>query len=92
MSADLYIDNLPFDVTAEEIRALFCAYGAVEHISLIKNRDTGRLCGFGFVAMRSGAAEAIAALHDSEFGGSRLHVQCPAKWRQKPPPHEAVAV
>ena len=49
------------DVTAEEIRELFCAYGIVEHISLIKNRDTGCLCGFGFVAMQSGANEAIAA-------------------------------
>ena len=81
MSTDRYVDHLPCDVTAQEIRALFGVYGIVEHISLIKNRDTGRLCGFGFVEMRSGANEAIAALHDIEFGGSRLHVQYPAKLR-----------
>lgn len=76
-STDIYVDHLPVDVTAEEIRELFCPYGIVEHVSLIKNRDTGRLCGFGFVEMRSGANEAIAALHDRELGGSRLNVQIP---------------
>lgn len=77
MSTDIYVDHLPVDVTAEEIREIFCAYGIVEHVSLIKNRETGRLCGFGFVEMRSGANEAIAALHNSELGGSRLNVQIP---------------
>lgn len=85
MSTDIYVDNLPVNVTAEEIREIFCAYGIVEHVSLIKNRDTGRLCGFGFVEMRSGANEAIAALHDRALGGSRLNVQYPAKLRQQPP-------
>ena len=74
MSTDIYVDHLPVDVSAEEIRDLFSAYGIVEHVNLIKNRDTSRLRGFGFVAMRSGANKAIAALHDRELGGSRLHV------------------
>jgi RNA recognition motif-containing protein len=77
MSTDIYVDHLPVDVTAEEIREIFCAYGIVEHVSLIKNRDTGCLYGFGFVAMQSGANEAIAALHDRELGGRRLNVQIP---------------
>jgi RNA recognition motif-containing protein len=77
MSIDIYVDNLPVDVTAEEIREIFCPYGIVEHVSLIKNRDTGRLCGFGFVEMRSGSNEAVAALHDRELGGNRLNVQIP---------------
>ena len=77
MSTDVYVDNLPVDVSAEEIRELFCAYGIVEHVSLIKNRDTGQLRGFGFVGMRSGANEAIAALHDRELGGCRLKVRVP---------------
>jgi RNA recognition motif-containing protein len=77
MSIDIYVDHLPVDVTTEEIREIFCPYGIVEHVSLIKNRETGRLCGFGFVEMRSGANEAIAALHDSELGGNRLNVQIP---------------
>jgi RNA recognition motif-containing protein len=83
MSTDIYVDHIPLDVTAEKIREIFCAYGIVEHVSLIKNRDTGRLRGFGFVEMRSGANEAIAALHNRELGGSRLSVKYPAKWRQQ---------
>jgi RNA recognition motif-containing protein len=77
MSTDIYVDHLPVDVTAEEIREIFCAYGIVEHVSLIKNQETGRLCGFGFVEMQSGANEAIAALHNSELGGNCLNVQIP---------------
>lgn len=85
MSTDIYVDNLPVDATALEIRDLFCPYGMVETIHLIKDRETGRLRGFGFVEMRSGANEAIAALNDSELGGSRLTVRYPAKWRQERP-------
>jgi RNA recognition motif-containing protein len=86
MSTDIYVDNLPFDATAVEIRDLFCPYGTVENVHLIKDRKTGRLRGFGFVEMTSGANEAIAALNDSEFGGNRLKVKYPAKWRQERPP------
>ena len=82
MSTDIYIDNLPSDATAVEIRNLFCPYGSVESVHLIKDQETGRLHGFGFVEMMSGASEAIAALNDREIGGSRLIVRYPVKWRQ----------
>ena len=85
MSTDIYIDNLPFDVTAVEIRDLFCPYGTVETVHLIKDRETGRLRGFAFVEMTSGANEAIAALNDSELGGSCLKVRYPTKWQQERP-------
>ena len=85
MSTHIYVDNLPFDATAVEIRDLFCPYGVVENVHLIKDRETGRLRGFGFVAMTSGSNEAIAALNDSVFGGKRLKVKYPAKWRQVHP-------
>ena len=64
------------------LHRFFACLLAIEHVSLIKNRDAGRLCGLGFVKMRSITNEAIAALHDRELGGSRLNVQYPAKMRQ----------
>lgn len=86
MSTDIYVDNLPFDATVVEIRDLFCPYGVVESVHLIKDLETGRLRGFGFVEMMTGAHEAITALNNCEFGGSRLKVKYPAKWRQVCPP------
>jgi len=86
MSTDIYVDNLPLDATAVEIRDLFRLYGSVESVHLIKDQETGRLCGFGFVGMISGANEAIAALNDSEFGGSYLKVRYPVKWQQERAP------
>jgi RNA recognition motif-containing protein len=74
MSTNIYVGNLPFSATEEEIRDLFTAYGTVESIQLITDRDTGRLRGFGFVAMASGGNEAIAALNQHELGGRSLTV------------------
>ena len=85
MSTDIYVSNLPFDITAEEIRDLFCLYGAVESVHLIKDRETGRLRGFGFIEMANGSNEAIAALNDRELRGSRLTVNYPVKLRQERP-------
>jgi len=86
MLTDIYIDNLPHDTTAVEIRDLFRPYGRVESVHLITDQETGRLRGFGFVEMINGANEAIAALNDSELGGSRLTVRYPVKWQQKRTP------
>jgi RNA recognition motif-containing protein len=85
MSTNIYVGNLPFSATAEEIQALFSAYGAVENVNLITDRETGRLRGFGFVEMTSGASEAIAALNEKELGGRRLNVN-PAKPREERSP------
>ena len=71
---NIYVGNLPFSTTEEEIRNMFSAYGAVDNVSLISDRETGRLRGFGFVEMSSGADEAIAALNQTEVGGRRLVV------------------
>ena len=86
MSTDIYIDNLPFDVTAVEIRTLFGLYGPVETVHLIKDRETGRLHGFGFVNMTTGADKAITALNDSALGNSRIKIKYPAKGQPKHPP------
>ncbi|MGQ4809866.1 hypothetical protein NKDENANG_03302 [Candidatus Entotheonellaceae bacterium PAL068K] len=82
MSTNIYVGNLPFSTTQEEIRDLFSAYGSVESVNLITDRETGRLRGFGFVTMASGANEAIDALDQTELGGRRLTVN-PAKPREE---------
>ena len=86
MSTNIYVGNLPFSATAEEIRDLFSAYGTVESVKLITDRETGRLRGFGFVEMESGAQEAIAALDQKDLGGRRITVN-PAKPREERRPN-----
>lgn len=74
MSTNIYVGNLSFNVTETEIRELFGAYGTVNNVNLITDRDTGRLRGFGFVEMTSGGNEAISAINGKEFGGRPLTV------------------
>ena len=75
MSKRLYVGNLPFDATAEDIRAAFEAFGTVHDVSLVTDRDTGRPRGFGFVEMdEEGAKAAIAGLDNKDFGGRDLKV------------------
>jgi RNA recognition motif-containing protein len=74
VSTSIYVGNLPFSATSEGIQELFSTYGAVENVNLIKDRETGRLRGFGFVEMASGANEAIAALNDKDLDGRNLRV------------------
>ena len=74
MSKKLYVGNLPFSATDHEVRELFEAYGTVESVNLITDRETGRPRGFGFVEMADGADEAIQALHQSDMGGRSLTV------------------
>jgi RNA recognition motif-containing protein len=88
MSTNIYVGNLPFTATVEEVRDLFDNYGTVESVNLITDRETGRLRGFGFVEMSSGADKAIEALNQSELGGRRLTVN-PAKPREDRPPRRS---
>jgi RNA recognition motif-containing protein len=75
MSKKLYVGNLPFNATEEDIRDLFSQYGTVESVNLITDRDTGRPRGFGFVEMAAeGADAAVSALDQKEFGGRNLTV------------------
>jgi RNA recognition motif-containing protein len=74
VSTSIYVGNLPFSATSEAIQKLFSTYGVVENVNLIKDRETGRLRGFGFVEMASGANEAIAALNDKDLDGRNLKV------------------
>ena len=85
MSTNIYVGNLPFSATEDDVRELFSAYGTVDSVNLITDRETGRLRGFGFIEMSSGGQEAIDALHESELGGRNLTVNV-AKPREERPP------
>ncbi len=73
--AKIYVGNLPFTATDEEIRGLFAQHGTVESVSLPTDRDTGRPRGFGFVEMsQADAARAIQNLNGQSLGGRPLRV------------------
>ena len=73
MAKKLYVGNLSFKTTEEEVRALFSTHGEVQTVNLITDRVTGRPRGFGFVEMENADA-AIAALNGTDFGGRSLTV------------------
>jgi cold-inducible RNA-binding protein len=70
----LYVGNLPFSATEQELRDLFGQHGTVENVNVITDRETGRPRGFGFVEMSDGADDAIRSLDGSELGGRNLKV------------------
>src|SRR5258708_39395362 len=73
---NLYVGNLPHSTTEAELRNLFEAHGAVDKVSMVTDRETGRSRGFAFVEMTdAGEAEkAIAALNGTELGGRALKI------------------
>jgi len=71
----LFVGNLPFTASEDELRALFTGYGTVESVRLITDRDTGKPRGFGFVEMADNeAARAIQKLNGEDFGGRALRI------------------
>ena len=71
----IFVGNLPFTATREEVADLFAAHGEVHEINLINDRETGRPRGFGFVEMdEKGAIAAMEALDGKDFGGRDLRV------------------
>lgn len=72
---NIYVGNLNFNTSIEEISSLFGQYGEVISAKLITDRETGRSKGFGFIEMGDAeATEAINALNDYEFSGRNLRV------------------
>ena len=73
---NLYVGNLPHSTTEAELRQVFEAHGAVEKVSLVTDRETGRSRGFAFVEMTdpSEADKAIAALNGTQLGGRALTI------------------
>src|SRR4051794_16733877 len=74
MSKSLYVGNLSFQTTADELGEAFAAYGTVTRAQVVADRETGRSRGFGFVEMSDGADEAVAALNGAAFQGRTLTV------------------
>jgi len=80
---NIYVGNLPFTATEDEIHTLFSAFGQVTSVALIKDKLTGRPRGFGFVEMPNAdeAQKAIDSLNNSELGGRNMVVN-PARPRE----------
>ncbi|MFK7959893.1 MAG: RNA recognition motif domain-containing protein [Phycisphaerales bacterium] len=72
----IYVGNLSFDTTEDEVRDLFSQHGEVTDVALITDRETGRPRGFGFVEMRDDDAgrNAIGEIDGQEVGGRQLRV------------------
>ena len=82
MAKSIYVGNLPWSATEEQVQSLFADYGPVVSVKLVSDRETGRARGFGFVEMEEpGASAAIEA----NFGGRTLRVN-EAKPRAPRPP------
>ena len=86
MSNKLFVGNLSFDTTENDLQDAFAAHGTVTETNLMMDRTTGRPRGFGFVTMSSPeeAQKAIAALNGSQLGGRALTVNV-AKPREERP-------
>ncbi len=75
MSKSIYVGNLPWSATEDQVRNLFSQYGTVNSVNLVSDRETGRARGFGFVEMAAAdAASAIQALNGSSMDGRSLKV------------------
>ncbi|GAB6178321.1 RNA-binding protein [Desulfobaculum senezii] len=75
MVKSIYVGNLPWSSTEDEIRELFESYGEVHSVKIIEDRDTGRSRGFGFVEMSANEAlAAIDSLQEASLGGRALRI------------------
>lgn len=82
----IFVGNLDFGVTEDQLRSLFEAHGAVERVTIMTDRDTGRSRGFGFVEMINAteADQAITAINGTNLNGRALNVN---EARPKPARH-----
>jgi RNA recognition motif-containing protein len=74
VAKNLYVGNMSFSTTEDELRELFSQYGTVTKVQLIMDRETGRPRGFAFVEMSDGGDQAIQALNGAMVGGRALTV------------------
>jgi cold-inducible RNA-binding protein len=76
MARKLYVGNLPYSVTEQDLQDLFSAAGTVESVNVMRDMATGRARGFAFVEMASDedAQTAISQLNEKDFGGRNLTV------------------
>ena len=74
MAKKIFVGNLSFQTSENDLNDLFAQFGEVESVSIITDRDTGRSKGFGFVEMQDGGDKAIAAMNGKDFKGRALTV------------------
>ncbi len=84
---NIFVGNLSYGTTDQELRTLFESYGTVERVSIITDRDTGRSRGFAFVEMNDDAEadRAIEALNGYEVSGRALNVNEARPRAERPP-------
>jgi len=88
---NIYVGNLPYSVTDDDLRAAFTEFGEVASAKIIMDRYSGRSKGFGFVEMNndSEAEEAIKSLDNSEMQGRNLRVNQAKPREDRPPRRES---
>ena len=76
MATNIYVGNLPWSTTTDDLYAMFQQYGAVTRAQVVTDRETGRSRGFGFVEManQEDGEKAIAELNGTEFAGREIKV------------------
>ena len=76
MAKKIYVGNMSYSTTEEELEGLFGQYGTVLNVNIVKDRDSNRSKGFAFVEMEEedAAMAAISALNDTEFNGRKLRI------------------
>lgn len=86
MTKNLYVGNLPYSTTGDDLSDAFSPYGSVARTQVISDRVTGRSRGFGFVEMEEGGEAAIDAMNGTDFQGRTLTVN-EARPRKPRAPH-----
>ena len=84
MAKKLYVGNISFDTTSDDLIQAFSQYGTVLGAQIVSDRDTGRSRGFAFVEMHTGGDEAIAGMNGQQLQGRTLTVN-EAKPREERP-------
>ena len=76
METKLYVGNLPYSATEEELQTMFAGAGTVKTVTVVRDRDTGRSRGFAFVEMetQADAQKAISMMNGKDLGGRALTV------------------
>ena len=87
MNQKIYVGNLPYSTTDQELQDLFANHGNVQSANVVADRYTGRSKGFGFVEMGSAeeAQQAISALNGADYGGRNLVVNEARPKESRPP-------
>ncbi|MDP2848632.1 MAG: RNA-binding protein [Humidesulfovibrio sp.] len=86
MPKSIYVGNIAFSTSEDDLRNVFAQYGEVLSVKFINDRETGRFRGFGFVEMNDAdALEAVQALNGKELGGRALKVNEAQEREARPP-------